>query len=725
MLHQRGQLEQAAATCHTVLLREPRHGDALHLLGLIAHQQGNPQAAVDFITRATQAAPTQPTFHYNLGGILKDLGELELAAGSYRRVLSLAPDPEALNNLGIVLRGQGKVADAIDCYKKALALKPDFAEAHNNLGNTLLALRELDDAAACFRKVLLVAPNFQQAHINLGAVLLAQGKLDEAIGSNLRALHLGMGKEARTAFAQSVKQATFTWRDPEIVALVARAVEEAWIRPGELSTPALSLIRLNEGFNACIDRANVAWPNHLSEEELFGTLGVKVVADERLLLNLLRNAPVINTEIERFLTLSRRVLLELANGAEHTVLWEADYIDFYCALAQQCFFNEYVYALSEYEAEVVAALKSRVICKVADGLEIHAREIIALAAYSSLGVLTCASALVALPWPEAVRQLLRQQIQNALEESTLKEAIPQLTDIGDGVSRAVQELYEENPYPRWTGTPVAGKTYPVDAFFQRHFAVSPIEPTGLTKRVDILIAGCGTGQHSIQTATSFHNAQVLAIDLSMASLGYAKRKTAELGLTNIEYAQADIMKLGRLERSFDIVESVGVLHHLADPMAGWRVLLGLLRPGGLMRLGFYSELARKTVAAAREYIAANSYGSSAVEIRQCRQDLMSAANVGRFQQLQRCGDFYDMSGCRDLLFHVQEHRFAVPQLKVLIEKLQLVFIGFVLDAAVTEAYLSRFPDDPAMINLYNWHLFEVDNPDTFANMYQFWVQKVS
>ena len=85
---------------------------------------------------------------------------------------------------------------------------------------------------------------------------------------------------------------------------------------------------------------------------------------------------------------------------------------------------------------------------------------------------------------------------------------------------------------------------------------------------------------------------MLAIDLSRASLAYATAKTRALGLETIAYAQADIMRLGAIEQRFDLIESVGVLHHLADPYAGWRVLLSLLRPGGFMRIGLYSEIAR-------------------------------------------------------------------------------------------------------------------------------------
>ena len=93
----------------------------------------------------------------------------------------------------------------------------------------------------------------------------------------------------------------------------------------------------------------------------------------------------------------------------------------------------------------------------------------------------------------------------------------------------------------------------------------------LSAKPQILVAGCGTGQHSIATANKFKNSCITAIDLSLNSLGYAKLKTEQLGITNIEYLQADILDLDLLNKDFDVIESVGVLHHMADPVAGWKV----------------------------------------------------------------------------------------------------------------------------------------------------------
>ena len=83
------------------------------------------------------------------------------------------------------------------------------------------------------------------------------------------------------------------------------------------------------------------------------------------------------------------------------------------------------------------------------------------------------------------------------------------------------------------------------------------------------------GQHAIETASRFSNCHVTAVDLSLASLAYAQRKSHELGLDNLEYLQADILHLHQMGKEFDIIESSGVLHHMNEPMAGWRVLVDI------------------------------------------------------------------------------------------------------------------------------------------------------
>jgi hypothetical protein len=142
-----------------------------------------------------------------------------------------------------------------------------------------------------------------------------------------------------------------------------------------------------------------------------------------------------------------------------------------------------------------------------------------------------------------------------------------------------------------------------------------------------------------------------------------------------------------------------------------------------MSLGFYSEVARRDVVKARAFIAARGYSSTPEDIRRFRQDRALQDASAELQLLSRSSDFFSTSECRDLLFHVQEHRLTLGQIESFLVESGLHFIGFELDSGVVHQYHARFTDDPSGTNLRNWARFEADNPDTFAGMYRFWIQQ--
>jgi SAM-dependent methyltransferase len=332
-----------------------------------------------------------------------------------------------------------------------------------------------------------------------------------------------------------------------------------------------------------------------------------------------------------------------------------------------------------------------------------------------------ADALLKRPVPPPMAALFQQQIADPKTEYDLALATPELTEIDDEVSVAVRRQYEENPYPTWVKIPPA-KPLLFDERMRLQFPGSSYRPLEKSD-LDILIAGCGTGQHSIDTAQMHPQARVLAIDLSLASLGYAQRKTRELGVGNLDYGHADILKTRDLKRTFDVIESSGVLHHLNDPWEGWRVLLSLLRPNGVMRIGLYSWYAREHIRNARDFIAKGGYQSTPDGIRTCRQAVM-ASKEESLRWAAQSPDFFTTSACRDLLFHVQEHQHTWPEIKKFIDENGLTLLGLDnLPARLLADYRKQFPDDASMTNLDNWHTFETQHPHLFGGMYQFWLQK--
>lgn len=226
--HQAGQLAQAEQLCRQILQAEPRHADALHLLGLIMLGSRRSDLARDYMLAAVAAQPDFPEAHSNLGNIYQEQGQLDQAVACYRQALRINPRFAGVhNNLGAALERLGLLADAVASYQEALRLAPDYTEAGRNLAR---ALRQLEQRAAAPQAVPSAMPadpqraaalntlgsvlfregkfadsarhfglaiqersDFADAHANLGAALYGLGRLDEAVASLRQALKLRPG----------------------------------------------------------------------------------------------------------------------------------------------------------------------------------------------------------------------------------------------------------------------------------------------------------------------------------------------------------------------------------------------------------------------------------------------------------------------------------------------------------------------------------------------------
>ncbi len=605
-------------------------------------------------------------------------------------------------------------------HRKVLRLHPTFPQAHNNLAVALRAVGRPQEAAASYRRALESKPSYPAAHANLAGTLLSLGNHQEGLRHAFEAVRLEPGNSAHL---QMLAGALRTMRFSQASPLVSQAVESCFQASGiehQMLTPvALSLLRLNPAADMALKLSAAGAEQELMAAFQRGTL--KPLVDDPLFQAVLTMSLVPDAAFEVLLTMLRRCCLRLVVHADKTppALFEES-AGFVAALAAQCFIADYAYAEGQDEKELLRRLRDRAI--PAGKLSC---ELIVLSMYRPLHDLPDYRPLAerADRLPESFRRLIRLQLVEPLTEREIEPNLPALTRVDDPISNAVRQQYEANPYPRWlsTGGKAAKPFGDVVSSLFPHLAKIP-KPDGPLR---VLVAGCGTGKHAVDVATRYADAEVLAIDLSRRSLAYAQRKACEAGLANLEFAQADILELGALDREFDLIESVGVLHHLGDPQRGWRQLVEQLAPDGLMKVGLYSKHARRFIAAARAYVRQGGFSAEASGIRAARRAILDLDPATPARQVAGELDFYGLNGCRDLLFNVQERAYTLPEVAEALADLDLAFLGFeFVDPGVRKAYATRFPADPTLTDLRQWNAFELEKPDTFHNMYQFWCRRL-
>jgi len=737
---QAGRLQRAEVIYRDILARAPDHPVATHFLGvslvqsgrrdeglaalaqsmrelgrearfrhnyaLMLAQAGDPAGAERELEAAIALDPRNVTSHNYLGVVRQHLGRLDAAKAAYEAALRLAPDdPFVAANYGNCLLARGEVAQAIECLRRAVAREPRNPVAHNNLGSALNAAGDARGAAAAYRKAVEVEPRYAPGWFNLGLALRALGDADGSLGALRQAVEVGPDfAPAWQAFAEAFANARFLAWNEHAARDLTRALGHPAIDPGPLAEAAASLLALDPAF-APLYRAPPADGAGLA------------AAAHPMLLALIENALVPDPAFESFLRALRANLL--AAWAAGTLPATARSIDLACALAQQCFLNEYVWPESAAESADMARLAAA--ARAAQG----ALELALLGAYRPLASLEgIARPAGASP---AFRRLWQRQVEEPAEERRLAAAIEAITPIEDETSRAVQRQYEENPYPRWHRVPASLATaYPLQRALRELFPHVDAGRLRVPESPEILVAGCGTGYQAAITALRNPGARLLAVDLSRPSLAYAQRRARELGLAHVRFAQADLLRLGALPDRFDFIECTGVLHHLREPLAGGRVLVSLLKPGGVMKLALYSERARAGVVAARELIAHAGLRGDLEGIRAARQLVLAEPESSPVRALALGPDFHSASGARDLLMHVQEQRFTAAQLGEFLRALGLELMGFEFgDPSIPAAYRQRFPDDPAAASLANWGRFEDERPEAFTGMYQFWAARAA
>ena len=649
------------------------------LSNLLEHyQNGRFSDAEKLAISISQEFPNDNFSWKVLAAIFKLTDRASEAVFAGKKAVELNPnDAEAYFNLGNTLKTLARWDEAIINYQQAIDVKPDHAEAHNNLGNLFKELRRLDEALESYNQAIALKPDYIEPYINLGIAL-----------KNIR----------------------FNSSNPKLYSSLTQLLTAGnFTRPKDVAVSILSLLKHDDKIKSSLLEKKFS----LNLNEVSSI--IKNLDKLPLLHHLMRLCPLPNLLFEKLFVAIRSFLLKNMDKIEAS----PEIIYFLSTLSIHCFTNEYVYIESDEETQLIGELQEKILQSMSKLEQPETIKILCLASYRPLHQYDWCQKLDCL---DNLKEVKKRLIEEPLHEKLIAQDIPVLEEISDDVSLKVKEQYEENPYPRWVklGIPVKAKsiaTFCDESNFQLHSkniknVTSPF----------ILIAGCGTGQHSIGTASRFSNCHVTAVDLSLASLAYAKRKSNELCFTNIDYLQADILHLHQMDMEFDIIESMGVLHHMDEPMAGWRVLVDLLKPCGLMNIGLYSELARRHIVEIRNQISAMNMGISEDEIRKFRQSLSESHNKNH-QRLIQSSDFFSLSTIRDLIFHVQEHRFTLPQIKNCLDELGLKFCGFE-NVDIISKFIEFHGNEADIYDLEMWHQLEERSPRSFDGMYQFWCQKL-
>ena len=439
----------------------------------------------------------------------------------------------------------------------------------------------------------------------------------------------------------------------------------------------------------------------------------------------LSRALIIDATWERLLTGARSAALRSVERGRHPALRTLT------ALAIHGWRSEYCWAESPEETALVNRLTARLLGQAPAARVVgdNAIRLAAVLMYRPLdGALGEGLGGLAPTGGEdwgPLTPLFWQQLGDLRRERTLAESIPTLDTPSGEAARAVAALYEENPYPRHvTAHQRTPQRLPglVRSLLPRLPAGEPL-PDPAPARV--LLAGCGTGQQLLTSATRLAEREIVALDLSRASLGRAARLVEEWGLQGVSFAQGDLRDVARLNQTFDLIECVGVLHHLDDPDEGLAALVNVLAPGGLMQLGLYSERGRQDVLAARALLQeAGLTDTDEAGLRAARALLRSLPEDHPAKGVTRSPDFASLTGLRDLVLHPVERRYTPLTLGALLMSHGLTVLGIQHSHPTAAArYAAARPDDLAQRDLITWDALEAESPGLFSGMFVLWVKK--
>ena len=619
---------------------------------------------------------------FNLAIEKHKLKHFKIAEELYNKILIKKPNHiQTIFSLGTLFVETNNLESAIKLFQKVIRLQPKHALAHSNLGMIYIELKNFANAIVCLKTAIIINPDLTNTRNTLCILL--------------RSL-------APAKFSDKEQQ---DFKDLFIILYKRNDVDH-----NDIFSNAKNVLFGEKNYKEILKEE--------SKPPLLENINIKNLIKEDLFLLMMQKSLISDPFIEKILIQIRKEILVSNNNRKKDV---NDNFDFVVSFAEQCSLNEHVYIRTKNETEQIKILQAN----LEKNKKINELDVAILGCYVPLNTSEKLKEKLINYKSKNILfdDLIALQIKEIDKEEQLKTTIKSNDNITDEVSKKVRNQYEENPFPRWRHLYTNDRKNFLIAFQNQ---IKPnkinVEPNNKFRKPNVLIAGCGTGRHLL-IADNYLDANILGVDLSLSSLAYAKRKIEEKGLKNIEFLQSDILNLKNLKRKFDIIESIGVLHHMKDPLKGLKVLLDLLEPYGFMKLGLYSKIARQHITYARKFASEKNFKGNIEDIRKCRCEIFNAKNDNLLKKVSLGKDFYTASSVRDLIFNEQEHCFGIPEISKILYKFKLEFLGF-SNSFIKNQYSKTYSEDKKNIFLDNWNKYEKINPDTFNSMYSFWVRKI-
>jgi 2-polyprenyl-3-methyl-5-hydroxy-6-metoxy-1,4-benzoquinol methylase len=634
---------------------------------------------------------------------------------------ALESNPSGIKGLNLFARIElfrGNPHKAQGIIERALIAKPDSPTALYSAGHISLALGQLTLAEKHFRASLKISKVATRSASSLAFTYLEQGKFVESFQLYQELIKTQANDpHIRNKLFEAASHINADFYSQELEANVLRYLDFKQVDYSLLRNLITTLLH----HKLQLTQANTP-------------LEFDQIASDPLLLTSLKRFHFCDALLERLFISLRQTLL--FNTIQNMTI-PSIHLDLAHDMAIQAQLNEYVWPITQDEQNIIDGLE-KLLCQITEEtqwqLEDIAPAILILAQYKDLAKSPLAEILAAKVIKKAVKNsylsdIIDYALNNNDKEIALAKKLPywsHTTSIDkNSVSRLVQSQYEENPYPRWQDIGFNTASSYQHALLKNFPRLNLSHWQGKDK-LNVLVAGCGTGRQAIRLASYFNDLNVVAIDLSGRSLAYAKQQAKKYKVENIQFIQADILEFSDFPMLFDVIECSGVLHHMENPEQGLQSLQKLLSPTGVMKIALYSQAARKQVIAFRKLIEANKQQTGqTLDQRLLRQALLMKQIPGDWSEIVNSQDFYSMSNCRDLIFHEQEHQFTPGEIADLLTSNNLDFIGMLPTTSARQAFEQQVGKLSDNNTLDNWDKVEQSQYDLFAGMYQFYCRKQS